>query len=61
MIEELKNRNWEALKTWLGDFNLFDVESIIDILDQSEHNDQFKMKGFEMILCLIFTEYYNGL
>ena len=39
MIEELKNRNWEALKTWLGDFNLFDVESIIDILDQSEHND----------------------
>ena len=61
MIEELKNRNWKALRDWLGEFNLFDVESIFPILEQSEHNDQMKMKGFEMILCLIFAEYYNGL
>ena len=61
MIEELRNRNWKVLKNWLGDFSLFDVDSLIDILNQAEHEDQFKMKGFEMILCLIFTEYYNGL
>jgi hypothetical protein len=33
MIEELKNRNWKALRDWLGEFNLFDVESIFPILE----------------------------
>jgi hypothetical protein len=27
IIEEMKNRNWAALRKWLGDFNLFDIQS----------------------------------
>lgn len=54
----MKNRNWEKLKEWLGDFNLFDVKS--DFLKISTDTDD-QIQAFEMVISLIFAEYHKGL
>jgi hypothetical protein len=58
IIEEMKNRNWRALRDWLGDFNIFDLDST-HILMPVDNDDS--IQSFEMILCLIFAEYHKGL
>ena len=56
VIDDLKNRNWKAMRDWLGDLNLFDITSVISLLENEK-----PVQAFEMILCLIFTEYQKGL
>lgn len=56
VIEALKERNWKAVSDWLGDFNLFEITSIINTLENEK-----PIQAFEMILCLIFAEYHKGL
>jgi len=58
VIEELKNRNWKALKDWYGDFNIFDLDKDFIIVD---NEDEHPLQSFEMILCVIFVEYQKGL
>lgn len=36
VIEDLKNRNWKALRDWLGDLNLFDITSVISLLENEK-------------------------
>ena len=57
VIDYLKNKNWTKLQEWLGDFNIMDLQSYM-LMNKPEES---KVTSFEMILCLLFTEYYKGL
>lgn len=36
MIEHLKNQNWKALREWLGDFNIMDLNETTLLLNENQ-------------------------
>jgi hypothetical protein len=58
IIDDLKNQNWKNLDEWFGDFDIMDLQSHF-LMIQTEFES--KITNFEMILCLVFSEYRKGL
>ena len=59
ITKDWKSCNWQALDNWMGDFelsHLIDARGKFFILPPDAED---KKLYFEMILALIFTEYYR--
>lgn len=60
VIEDLKNHNWKALVTWLGEFNCMILTKDI-LAGFTEDPNDIQTSDFEILLCLLFAELYKGL
>jgi len=58
VIEDWKNGKWEAVQEWLGEVNIFDLDSSIIYFDRESDNP---IQQFEIIVAIFTAEYSRGL